>query len=355
VAACAVDVPTGAAAPGFAPHDPVRATVGVILPTASAAPRTTQDAGLLSRALSRQGLTARVEYASVESGVGVTIARSMVGDGIRLLLVGAVGRRDGVRIERVADRAGAEVVEYGGVDLGGNAPYYVSFDYRDVGRLQAQTMVDCLRARGVTQPRIILVDGGLDVDENAVLMALGAHQVLDPLVSAGQVRLAQETTVRGWDIARAAPAFEQALDASDGRVDGVIAANDEIADAVIGVLRRRELPATLVAGQGPGIRGLRNVVAGRQSMTVHTDPRLEADAAARLAAAVLSGSQRALASAPLTPFADPLAPSRVIAGVLVPVQAFTQADLGDVAETTGVTTDDLCRGMIGRCAALGVG
>src|SRR3954454_21629402 len=72
VAACGVDISTGATAPRFAPHAPILTTWGVILPTASAAPRTTQYAGLLSRALSRQGLTARVEYASVQSGVEVT-------------------------------------------------------------------------------------------------------------------------------------------------------------------------------------------------------------------------------------------------------------------------------------------
>jgi D-xylose transport system substrate-binding protein len=215
-------------------------------------------------------------------------------------------------------------------------------------------MVSCLTAAGVTDPRIVMVDGGTDVDENATLMALGAHQVLDQLVTSGQVRMQGETTVKGWDAARAGPAFEQALDAADGRVDGVLAANDTIADAVIGVLRRRGLEAAVVTGQSSGAQGLRNVLSGRQSMTVLTDPAREADAAAHLAAAVVSGSGHALASAPLTPFTDPLVPSRGLAGVLVPATAVTQADLEDVVRAGGVTTDVLCRGLLRQCAALGV-
>ena len=128
-----------------------------------------------------------------------------------------------------------------------------------------------------------------------------------------------------------------------------------IADAVIGVLRQHDLQGTVVAGQGSGLEGLRNVLGGRQSMTVLTDPALQADAAARLAAAIVSGSAPALASAPLTPFADPLGPSRGLAGVLVPARAVTQTDLGDLVDDGVVTTDALCRGRIRACAALGVG
>ena len=83
------------------------------------------------------------------------------------------------------------------------------------GRLQAQTMVACLEARGVDDPRIILVDGGTDVDQNAVLLAIGAHQVLDPLVSAGRVDLQQETTVTGW---QTRPAPPPAFSAGAGRL-----------------------------------------------------------------------------------------------------------------------------------------
>jgi D-xylose transport system substrate-binding protein len=354
-AACEVDVPGSSAPPRFPRHGRTSGTVGVILPVPGpAAPSSRQDGALLTTALRKQGLTPRVDYAPAHSEASVALARSLVGNGIGLLVVGSLGRSEGVRIERIASRAGVEVIEYGGVTLGGSAPYFVSFDYQDVGRLQAQTMISCLQARGVTEPRIILVDGGTDVDENAVLMALGAHQVLDQLVAAGSLHLQEETAVKGWDAARAGPAFEQALDASDGQVDGVLAADDEIADAVIGVLRTRGMQGAVLAGEGAGTQGLRNVLTGRQSMTVLRDPALQADAAARLAAAVLSGSDVALAAAPLTPFADPLAPSRGLAGVLVPARPVTQATLEDVVRSGEVTIDDLCRGLIGQCAALGV-
>ena len=81
-----------------------------------------------------------------------------------------------------------QVIDYDRVNLGGTAPYYVSFDNEDVGKLQAQTLVDCLDAQGVDKPKIIMMDGGTDVDNNAVLFQKGAHEVFDPLVDVGRPR-----------------------------------------------------------------------------------------------------------------------------------------------------------------------
>ena len=52
-----------------------------------------------------------------------------------------------------AQKAGVKVIDYDRVNLGGTAPYYVSFDNEDVGKLQAQTLVDCLKAQGVETRR----------------------------------------------------------------------------------------------------------------------------------------------------------------------------------------------------------
>jgi len=254
-----------------------------------------------------------------------SLARSLVGDGIRVLVIGVGDPGAVARAEHVAELAGVQVVEYGGMALGGTASYAVLPDYEQIGRLEARTMVRCLEARGLSRPKIILVDGGTDVDENAVLLDVGAHRVLDPLVSAGRVQLVEETSVPGWRADRAAEVFTQALDLAGGQVDGVIAADDAVATAVIGVLGQRRLDTTLVAGQGSGSEGLQHLASGQQSLTVHTDLQHEADAAAQLARALVTGDRRALAALPLSGFDDPLAPSRDLRTLMVPGQAVTAA------------------------------
>ena len=91
-----------------------------------------------------------------------------------------------------------------------------------------------------------------------------------------------ESVVKGWHVANAAPTFTQALTAAGGKVDGVLAANDDIANAVIGVLKSNGLAGHVaVTGQDSGIEGLQNILNGQQSMTVFKNVKLEAAAAAR--------------------------------------------------------------------------
>ncbi len=338
-AACSVAVPlapiprSSPSATGTTPRAaPLRGQVGVIVP--KAAPGMVpghRDILLLNRSLRERGLVPVVRVARAGGPGFVSLSRSLVDAGVRVLIIGTGGRAAGVRAEHVAELAGVDVIEYGGVTIGGSAEYAVAPDYEQIGRLQAQTMIRCLDEQGVVRPKIILLDGGTDIDENAVLLDIGAHRVLDPLVSAGTARLVEETSVPGWRTPRAAAAFALALDTADGGVDGVIAASDALAGAVIGVLGRRGLDTTLVAGQGSGVQGLWNLATGRQSLTVTTDLEREAEAAAQLAQALAARDHRALAALPLSRFDDPTAPSRVLRTLMIPGQAVVTASAGSSA------------------------
>ena len=48
-----------------------------------------------------------------------------------------------------------------------------------------------------------MMDGGTDVDNNAVLFQKGAHEVLD----SSSADIVGEAVVKGWDVNNAAPAF----------------------------------------------------------------------------------------------------------------------------------------------------
>lgn len=327
-AACRLPAASGTGGPSGSP-DPVQAKgrVGVILPRASST-GSPHAAALLTRALEGAGLSPDVRHAAAGDHASVSIAKRLFREGVKVLILESVDTASGIKVEHVAELAGVPVIDYQHLNPGGSAGYLVSFDYEEIGRLQATAMIECLDARGITHPRIIAMDGGTDVDENAVLLAIGAHQVLDPLVNSGKADIEQEATVKGWRTNRAAAVFAQALTSSDGQVDAVLAANDGIAAAVIGVLGSRGLERTVVSGQGFGTDDLSNVVAGRQSATVVTDPRQEADAAAGLAAAVASG--RALARLSLSTFDDPVAPGHQLSVLLLPGQLVTGTNAADV-------------------------
>jgi D-xylose transport system substrate-binding protein len=330
--------------------------VGVILPDTTSSTRyTLYDKPLLQKALTDAGITADIQNAGGSISKFQSIAQSMIGEGVKVLIIDSIDAASGAAVEKQAATAGIKVIDYDRVNLGGTAQYYVSFDNEDVGRLQGQTLVDCLNADNVSKPNIIEMDGGTDVDNNAVLFAKGANAVLKPLQTAGKLTIKSESVVKGWLVANAAPAFQQALTAAGGQVQGVLAANDDIANAVIGVLKQSGLNGhVVVTGQDSGVEGLQNIITGQQSMTIFKNVKLEATAAAQLAIALIKGQTPSAAGLTLTKFADPKAPSHNLQALLLPSQVITQANVNDVIKAGALTAAQICKGITTDCAKLGI-
>ena len=177
-AACKLDSPptSAAEAPEAGTAGKASGKVGAILPDTTSSPRyTLYDAPLLTKALKEGGLTPDVQNAQGDKNKFASIAQNMIGDGSKVLIIDSIDAASGAGVEAQADKAGVQVIDYDRPNLGGSAPYYVSFDNEEVGKLQAQTLVDCLDAQNIDKPKIIMMNGGTDVDNNAVLFQKGAH------------------------------------------------------------------------------------------------------------------------------------------------------------------------------------
>jgi len=359
VAACSLDNPPtseASAPPSGDTSAQASGKVGVILPDTTSSTRyELYDAPLLTEALTNAGIDADVQNAQGDKNRFTSIAQSMIGNGVDVLIIDSIDAASGAGVEAQAADAGVDVIDYDRVNLGGSAPYYVSFDNEDVGRLQAQTLVDCLDAQNIDKPRIIMMNGGTDVDNNAVLFQKGAHSVLDPLADSGDIEIVGEATVKGWKVENAAPAFQQALTAAGGDVQGVLAANDDIANAVVGVLKDPGLEGhVVVTGQDASVEGLQNIITGTQSMTIFKDVRLEAAAASQLAIALIQGTDPADAGITLEPFDDPEASGHDLQALLLPPQVITQANVQDIIDAGALDVEELCAGIEDDCAKLGI-
>jgi D-xylose transport system substrate-binding protein len=330
--------------------------VGVILPDTTSSTRyTLYDAPLLKQALTAAGLTPDVQNAGGSTAKYTQIAQSMIGEGVKVLIMDSIDATSGAAVEREATAAGIKVIDYDRVNLGGTAQYYVSFDNEDVGRLQGLTLVACLNQDGAKDPQVIEMSGGKDVDNNAILFANGANGVLKPLQTNGKLHIASESVVKGWDVNQAAPLFTQALTANGGKVNAVLAANDDIANAVIGVLKGNGLAGhVVVTGQDSGIEGLQNIINGEQSMTVFKNVKYEANAAAELAIALIGGKEPGSVGLTLAKFDDPKSPSHNIQALLLPPQVITQANVSDVIKAGALTQAEVCKGVEAKCTELGI-
>jgi D-xylose transport system substrate-binding protein len=113
----------------------------------------------------------------------------------------------------------------------------------------------------------------------------GALSVLD--AAGAKAAFTMEGT---WDGTKAGTLFEQAFTAVKGKVDAVLAPNDNNAASIIAILDKNGLTVP-VSGQDASVAGLQNVLLGKQTATVYKPFSVEAKAASDLAISLLKGEK----------------------------------------------------------------
>ncbi len=255
----------------------------VILPDAASSPRWENfDRKYLQEGLEGAGFEVDIQNAQGDVNKYSTIADQQLTQGCGvMLLVDYQGAAEAVATKAKAE--GIPVIAYDRPFAG--ADYYVSFDNVEVGRLQGQTVLDGLEAKGVdpAAAKVVYI-GGDPTDGNAAMFHDGAVEVME---AAGIVPAAEPPGA--WDQAKSQTNFEQALTSLGGQVDGVWAANDTNAAGVIKVLQDNNLKGVAVSGQDANVAGLQNILLGWQTATVYKPVADEATAAVDVAIALLSG------------------------------------------------------------------
>jgi D-xylose transport system substrate-binding protein len=130
---------------------------------------------------------------------------------------------------------------------------------------------------------------GGQTDQNAFWFKSGNDAVFNPLFKSGALTKGPQQFVPDWDANNAATIFNQMLVKTNNKIDGVLAANDNIAGAVVADLKAKGLTPRPLSGQDTTAQGVQYIIAGWQSGTVYKFVPNEANAAAAAAVALLKG------------------------------------------------------------------
>src|SRR3712207_5553420 len=142
---------------------------------------------------------------------------------------------------------------------------------------------DGIRDIGVTGVQTCALPICAPTDSFATDLAKGYKEVLKPKFDSGEYELAAEEAVPNWDGQRALQIFEQMLQKTRNDIDGVVAANDTLANAVITALQARDLDLVPTTGLDATAGAVQHILAGEQSMTVYFSIKDQATKAADLA------------------------------------------------------------------------
>src|SRR4051794_21059317 len=357
LAACGDDGDSGSGgsgASGGSSSGSASGKIGVILPDTTTSPRwEANDRPSLEAAFKDAGVDYDIQNANGDVDKFGTICDNMVTEGVTVLMIVNLDSDSGAACLSKAADAGVQSIDYDRLTLGGNASFYVSFDNVEVGRLMGKGLQDCLDASKKTQANIIYINGDPN-DNNAALFKQGYAEALKPKIDSGDYKLVGDQTGL-WDATKAGTAFEQIYTQNNGKVDGVVSANDTMAGGIIARLSANGVAGKVpVTGQDASVPGLQAILKGTQCMTVYKDTNLEAKAASDLAIALIKGDKSKADSLATGSVKDTQTGKDVPSALATP-EAIFQDNVKKVVSDGFQKASDICTGDYAKlCSKYGV-
>ena len=273
--------------------------VGVAMPTKDLQ-RWNQDGANMEKLLKEAGYDVDLQYASNDINTQVTQIENMIASGCDVLVIASI---DGDSLGTVLEQAKQKkipVIAYDRLIMNSDAvSYYATFDNYMVGTKQGQYIEEQLglkEGKGGYNMEIFTGDPG---DNNARFFYGGAMDVLNPYIEAGQITVPSgqidfDTVATANWASDAAQARMEAIISSnyaDGtKLDAVLCSNDSTAFGVTNALVANNIsPYPIITGQDCDIANVKNMLDGKQSMSIFKDTRTLAQKTVEMVDAILKG------------------------------------------------------------------
>ena len=275
--------------------------VGVAMPTKDLQ-RWNQDGENMQKQLEAAGYEVDLQYASNDIPTQVSQIENMISSGAKVLVIASI---DGDSLGTVLEQAkeqGVAVIAYDRLIMNSDAvSYYATFDNYMVGTKQGEYIRDQLDLDNAAGPFNIELFTGDPGDNNARFFFGGAMDVLNKYIDEGKlvVKSGQKdfdaVATANWATENAQSRMDAIISANyaDGtKLDAVLCSNDSTA---LGVTNSLEANYTgdwpIITGQDCDVANVKNMIAGKQSMSIFKDTRTLAAKTVEMVDAIMKGSE----------------------------------------------------------------
>ena len=272
------ETPTGSA-------NPADQLIGVAMPTQTSE-RWIADGKAVKEGLEKAGYQVSLQYAGDDIPTQSQQIDQMITQGADLLIIAAIdGTALSSQLQAAADQ-GIPVIAYDRlIRESDTVDYYTTFDNFKVGVLQAESLVEGLKASGDGPYNVELFAGSPD-DNNATFFFNGAMSVLQPMIDSGDIVVPsgqtdfEQVAILRWDPATAQKRMEDILTSTyaSEKVQGVLSPYDGLSLGIIAALKSngysgsgKKLP--VVTGQDAEVQSVKSIMAGEQYSTIFKDTR----------------------------------------------------------------------------------
>lgn len=283
-----------------APAETVEAVkfVGISMPTQDLQ-RWNQDGANMKEKFEAAGYKVDLQYANNEVATQVSQIENMISAGVNVLVIAAIDGKTLTQVLSTAKDASIAVIAYDRLIMDTDAVnYYCTFDNYMVGTIQGQYIKDQLKLDEGGSYNIEITAGD-PADNNALYFYQGAMDVIQPYIDSGVVTVPsgqvkfEEVATAAWSTETSQSRMEAILASfyADGtQLDACLCSNDSTAKGVTNALASSYTGKyPIVTGQDCDIANTKDIIAGKQSMSIFKDTRTLAAQTVAMASDILAG------------------------------------------------------------------
>ena len=273
--------------------------VGVSMPTKDLQ-RWNQDGDNMKAKLEAAGYTVDLQYASNDVQTQLSQIENMISEGAEVLVIAAIEGSSLGEALSMAKEYEIPVIAYDRLLMESDAvSYYATFDNYKVGTVQGTYIKDALDLDNAEGPFNLEITAGDPGDNNARYFYQGAIDVLNPYIESGKLNIVSgqkefnDVATPTWATKVAQDRAENILSSyyADGtNVDVWLCSNDSTALGVENALAANYTGTyPIITGQDCDIENTKNMIAGKQSMSVFKDTRTLAEQVVKMVGQILNG------------------------------------------------------------------
>ncbi len=313
--ACAAQ-PTAQETPAPAAATPVAETpteapaakvkVGISMPTQSLQ-RWNQDGSNMKTQFEAAGYEVDLQYAG-DNDIPTQVSQieNMITGDCKVLVIAAIDGSSLTEVLKDAKAKNIPVIAYDRLIMNSDAvSYYATFDNYKVGTIQGTYIKDRLDLENAAGPFNIELFTGSPDDNNVNFFFGGAMDVLKPyidsgklVVKSGQMEKAQCATAN-WSTEESQKRMENLITSmgygpEGTKLDAVLSSNDSVANGITNALAAAGYTADnfpILTGQDCDKPAMKNILAGKQSMSIFKDTRTLAAQVVSMVNSILKGEK----------------------------------------------------------------
>ena len=283
------------------PEAPSGDLVGVAMPTKDLQ-RWNQDGENMKAMLEKAGYQVDLQYGANDIATQVSQIENMIANGCKALVIASIDGDSLGTVLAQAKEKGIPVIAYDRLIMNSDAvTYYATFDNWLVGTKQGEFIEAQLGLKDGKGPFNIEFITGDPGDNNINFFFDGAMSILQQYLDNGQLVCPSGQTEKAvvatanWATDAAQARFENILSSNyaDKNLDAVLASNDSTALGVENALQSSYSGDVypVITGQDCDIAIMKNLIEGKQAMSVFKDTRTLASKVVEMVDAIMKGEE----------------------------------------------------------------